>query len=99
MNIIDAIKSGKPFKRKEWSLWQARINGENLYYVKDILADDYELKEEKTKKSVTLYRYTIINEYKDIFQTEWMNLDFNTRYDKSILKLIKTETKVVEYEE
>lgn len=48
MNIIDAAKSGKPFKRKDWDFW----NTENLirhFSVEDILADDWVVKSELRK--------------------------------------------------
>ena len=46
MNIIEAIKSGKRFKRKSEIAW---MSGDQLYnYVKaDIIADDWEVEERK----------------------------------------------------
>lgn len=42
MNIIDAIKSGKPLKRKCMSAW---INRSFLFRAEDVLADDWEVEE------------------------------------------------------
>ncbi len=46
MNIQDAIKSGKPFKRKEWSngAWYTVENGLR-YLTEDVLADDWEIQD------------------------------------------------------
>lgn len=55
MNIIEAIKSGKPFKRETWSGWAVNrdnnyiVWSENLcqvsFYPEDLLAVDWEVKE------------------------------------------------------
>lgn len=58
MNLIDAIKSGRPFRRKGYMRWAAKWDGcysEILRYepseqrvtftVEDILADDWEIRE------------------------------------------------------
>jgi hypothetical protein len=59
MNIIEARKSGKPFKRRSHDEWADDIcdnyEGMDLYlgnteisrlYIEDILADDWEIKED-----------------------------------------------------
>ena len=59
MNIQEAIKSGKPFKRERWVVggWIYNNDGvfeyltggvdepANEFFVEDILADDWEVKE------------------------------------------------------
>ena len=53
MNIIEAVKSGKPFRRKDWDKTVRTFpNNEDramMYQIgkHDILADDWEIKEEK----------------------------------------------------
>jgi hypothetical protein len=50
MNIIEAIKSGKPFKRKDWQHYYAP-NGRYLFFSDAVLADDWEV--EDTSFTVT----------------------------------------------
>lgn len=47
MNIIEAVRSGKPFKRKDWSdkSWQTADN--NSFITEEVLADDWEIKPDK----------------------------------------------------
>lgn len=58
MNIIEAIKSGKDFKRDHWaddqwlylaskSIVRLRLNNtmENFFEIPEILADDWEIKQ------------------------------------------------------
>jgi len=48
MNIIDAIKSGKEFKRPEHTLWlNSGLAGTVYVHRTDAIADDWEVKEEK----------------------------------------------------
>lgn len=51
MDLISAIKSGKPFKRKEWATWLRNgkiVENENfLLSVETLLANDFEIQEEK----------------------------------------------------
>lgn len=42
MNIIEAIKSGKNFKRKDWSTYLSYHDGHRFCCL-DILADDWEI--------------------------------------------------------
>lgn len=50
MNLIDAIKSGRPYRRPGWSMWRLSLHkmnrvenyGERL---EDLLADDWEIEE------------------------------------------------------
>jgi hypothetical protein len=61
MTIQEAIKSGKPFKRKHWGIYfwvneDYSITNEYgtnipLHYADDILADDWEVKESEDDKS------------------------------------------------
>ena len=61
MTIQEAIKSGKPFKRRVWDYVWTIVDDDRFYYLrgceddyfkpnefdpKDILADDWEVKEE-----------------------------------------------------
>lgn len=45
MNIIEAIKSGKPFKRHAWSYFRSYSNSERIFSMEDVLADDWEVEE------------------------------------------------------
>lgn len=59
MNIIDAIKSGLPFRRVAWDISEWWIQPKAVNYLPrlrsvDILADDWEV--EEVKKSVTITR-------------------------------------------
>lgn len=50
MNIIEAVKSGKPYKRvgqKEWTPPEAALF---LLQCEDLTANDWEVKEEKTMR-------------------------------------------------
>lgn len=51
MNLIEAVKSGKPFKRKAWEDWLIKPDYEIEEYDfsphrENIIADDWEIKEE-----------------------------------------------------
>lgn len=47
MTIIEALKSGKPFKRKSWDK-HLPPNPEGVFwYREDLMADDWEVKEER----------------------------------------------------
>lgn len=50
MTLQEAIKSGKPFKRRNWPHYRANTDQIALRNV-DILADDWEIEEEKIKLS------------------------------------------------
>lgn len=57
MTIIEALKSGKPFKRNHWSCYYTKI-GEaayNSFTVDDILANDWEIKTEPRIIWVNIY--------------------------------------------
>ena len=52
MNIIDAIKSGRKYRRKGFHSWCLPVAEKNNYHfsIEDLLADDWEVEE----KAVTL---------------------------------------------
>lgn len=54
MNIIDAMLSGKPFKRKNWEVYWTSVNGQNSLTLRedDIMANDWELYQEKLQISL-----------------------------------------------
>jgi len=45
MTIIEALKTGRPFKRKDWTYYK-RFNEPINIFSFDILADDWEIKHE-----------------------------------------------------
>jgi len=48
MNIIEAVKSGRPFKRKAWDIlgeWMAADSWSKAFLKADILAEDWEIHE------------------------------------------------------
>lgn len=47
MNLIEAVKTGKPFRRISQSVWEKQTNKNAGIYlsIKDILADDWEIQE------------------------------------------------------
>lgn len=48
MNLIDAVKSGLPFRRPRWLGWVDHAEVENFAFsVEDLTADDYYLDEPK----------------------------------------------------
>lgn len=61
MDIVSAIKSEKPFRRKDWKVWLGGASVNNKYFINeenendvilvkdDILADDWEIKAEKKR--------------------------------------------------
>lgn len=69
---------------------------------KDILATDWKVESpEKVKKGVTLYRYTYKRKYgrdgnptTTILQSNWTS----SKWDSQAKYILKTETRVVEYE-
>ena len=48
MNIIEAVKSGKPFKRKHETCWRYQ-NEANAFCNADVLCDDWEIKANKAE--------------------------------------------------
>lgn len=52
MNLIDAIKSGKPFKRKEWRSidWFDFDDVRHTFSKEDIVAGDWEIQKEPKKR-------------------------------------------------
>lgn len=57
MNLIEAVKSGRPFKRKAWgtSDWEAPESWSKPFLKYDILADDWELEESKVEITATQF--------------------------------------------
>jgi hypothetical protein len=53
MNLIEAVKSGKPFQRPDWP-FPAKFHGDDLltFCQDDILADDWEI--EHPTRTITL---------------------------------------------
>ncbi len=50
MNLIDAVKSGKPFRRIAWQdYWLASDSWSKSFLKQDILADDWEIQEIEVK--------------------------------------------------
>ena len=114
MNIQDAIKSGKPFRRPCWTHGDyIRIYGDgksygkgeltfltcgaltHIKYADDLLADDYELKQEPRK--VTLYQYLYSDKKGNIvmsFEVSFPWEDFKVSED---WELLKTFTREIEY--
>ncbi len=105
MNIQDAIKSGKPFKRPHNISYKV-IEGDNLVNIStnlpidkipfcDVLAEDWELKQEPRK--VTLYQY-LYKESAEYFMTEFTSLEWEARssFNKE-RELLKTFTREIEF--
>ena len=66
MNLIEAIKSGKKFKREAWS----RFEKWDPYYpviLSDVLADDWEIEEKKVEITRTQFFSAIANARKNAF--------------------------------
>lgn len=75
MDLISAIKSGKPFKRKDWDLYLRIVEGEIKYegngrdhamHVSVALADDWEIQEEKIKLTAEQIRSAILHATHDL---------------------------------
>jgi len=97
MNIQDAIKSNKPFKRKGLDdLNYITMPAIYRYSMDEILADDWELKQEPRK--VTLYQYL----YEYSCKKMLMSLETNETWDqyncdRDDCKLLKTFTREIEF--
>jgi hypothetical protein len=62
MNLIEAVKSGKPLKRKGWTGYlKSDEIATQMIYKSDILADDWEIEEKK----VTITRDQLFVAYKN----------------------------------
>ena len=60
MNIIDAIKSGKPFKRRLMESWFIPKEGGSFTATNyDFLADDWEIEEPKVEVTATQIREAV----------------------------------------
>lgn len=58
MNIIEALKKDRPYKRKSWERYAEPVDPKLGYYtihfeVSDLLAEDWEIEEEKVTISMT----------------------------------------------
>lgn len=47
MNLIEALKSKKPLRQKNGGLWIYPLTSNIIFNIKQILADDWEIQEEK----------------------------------------------------
>ena len=102
MNIIDAVKSGKRFRRGHWKkdCWVGlKDSVVEQFSEVEVLADDWEV-ETETKK-VKLYGY--IQEYflwsgKYVKALTWFE-DSELHIDSDKYKRVPSEDKVVEYVE
>lgn len=91
MNLIEAIKSGKRFKRRGHTGWMSEYT--YAFSKEDVLSQDYEIETEK--KEITLYRYTVKNSEGRIDQLPWTSETLEERINNPMLKAIKTESKIV----
>ena len=93
MNIIEAMKSGKRYKRKHHRAWYDPIYGlghPNL----DILADDWEVEEEVFKLTEAGIR-EVVNIVDDAIVTAGLNL-YGSRYLKCFINTDYITSKVIE---
>lgn len=65
MNLTEAIKSGKEFKRPRWNYW-INPSYSKVYVCEDLIAEDYIIKEEEKKLELTWNQ--IEDAYKDVFR-------------------------------
>lgn len=82
MNIIEAVKSGKPFKRREWSAYQIPellASKELRFGTEDFLADDWEI--EGKEVPVTLSK--LAHAYADIMKRNAFKRDWDMGSDKN----------------
>jgi len=61
MNLIDALKSGKRFKRKHWDTFY--LNRQEWFQRKDVLADDWEVESDP----VTITRAQLVEAWGNAF--------------------------------
>lgn len=62
MNIIEAIKSGKRFKRKTWETYLLNCVEQN-FTLKEVLADDWEVE----PTPVTITREQFVEAWRNVF--------------------------------
>jgi hypothetical protein len=77
MNLIEAVKSGKPFRRKAWANATFFFNpkdqtmqDEEMFSVSDILANDFEIEEKTITISESEFEKRIAKVKKEIFSGE-----------------------------
>jgi len=65
MTIIEAMKSGRPFRRKGWDSW-IQPSKTGVFYSSEILADDWEIQPEvlEFESEIELFRSTRGYEYR-----------------------------------
>ena len=62
MMIQEAIKSGKPFRRKGTESWYVTSSYCSLYFYEgDVLADDWEVKQEPRELFFIMHEASIVN--------------------------------------
>lgn len=83
MNIIEAIKSGKRFKRPSYQDWRTYHGADRYFYFKesDLLANDWIIEEEKIpiSKDELEYAYN---------QAQYYNSNFSPSHFQRICKLL-----------
>lgn len=55
MNIIEAIKSGKRFKRKDWKGYYNAQKANFYFVIDEVMADDWEVEKQITISETDLY--------------------------------------------
>lgn len=58
MDLISAIRSGKPFKRKNHETWKPYA-GQVVFSKQDVLATDWEIQEEKIERTAEQIRKAV----------------------------------------
>lgn len=101
MNIIEAIKSGKPFKRPCFRSFHTREDyaKEHIFLSDEsLIADDWECYEPKVNKTVTLYRYTYKQYSGSIIESNYVSISWDEYHGFGVWELLKTESKEIEIE-
>lgn len=56
MNLIEALKAGRPIKRKEWGEYFIPSTERPVFMVQDVLAEDWEVEEKRV--TITAEQFT-----------------------------------------
>ena len=83
MTLIDAVKSGRLFKRKNWKLYYS-FDKDHMNFTKtDVLADDYEL----LPNSISFTE----DEFYDIYTRSMIEYNMQpwTRYTETFVSILK----------